>query len=503
MKQTIKSIFAMLLVVCMVFTIAGCGETNTESTPTVDEGFFNPTVTDSESKQEGTSSDGADNNVDTSSKDDTTNNTSSDKKDDKDDKDDKDNQGSVNIDIPTENVVGGKPWKEVLASMPKKLRGTSITVCNWNKLTEYTGAPAVVEQFTKQPGIKVTWKVIEYDNYFTKIPAIIRSGKDIPDVVRAKGPIPEYMLSYWPLYKSKFDFTDEAWDQSIMNLYTVNDIPYATSIKNTHIGAVDVMFYNKALIKEYELEDPYELWKGGKWNWDKYIEMCREYKNRTGNPGSSGEGWYWSYLSAFDIDSAIAFDGKKYYNNMTSKEFLTVHQTLCKLYNEEKLLAFGQESFFNEGTRLFSIGSSIHMRRKNSYFGSLKSSNDLYAVPMPAPKSVKKYNQGLNEAEAYAITKGAKNPEAVPYFLRYFLDGANYELSTYFCNKQNLEVYNWCMSHENRNYVYVYPDDIKALDSTGIMGQTGDQVKSFIDANKGTIDKIVKDYNEKIQKLEK
>jgi hypothetical protein len=109
----------------------------------------------------------------------------------------------------------------------------------------------------------------------------------------------------------------------------------------------------------------------------------------------------------------------------------------------------------------------------------------------------------MSEAEAYAIAKGAPNPEAVPYFLRYFLDGANYELSTYFCNEQNLEVYNWCMSQENRNFVYVYPDEIKTLDENGIMGQTSDQVKSYIDKTMGTIDKVVKEYNNTLKKVQK
>jgi hypothetical protein len=59
------------------------------------------------------------------------------------------------------------------------------------------------------------------------------------------------------------------------------------------------------------------------------------------------------------------------------------------------------------------------------------------------------------------------------------------------------------MNQENKSFVYVYPEEIKALDSTGIMGQTGDQMKSFIDKNKGTINKVVKEYNDTIKKIKK
>jgi multiple sugar transport system substrate-binding protein len=469
----------------MLLTVVGCGgngDDTQSSAPAGNEDFFNTTITENSSEQ-GTNSDTQSNNNSQAGP--TTSTGTS----------------SGNDDYKAEPEVPGMSWAQVLAKMPKKLKGTSITVFNWNPAKEYTGAPKAIEKFTAQTGIKVVWQTIPYDTYFTKLPAVINSGKGIPDVVRARGPIPEYMLSYQPLSTAKFDFSDEAWDQEVLDLYTVNGIQYAVNLKNTHIGAINVMFYNKSLIDKLNMEDPYKLWKQGKWNWEKYLEMCRDYKNETGNPGSCGEAWYWSYPSVFGIDSAVAFDGKKFYNNMNNKDFLTVHQTLGDLYNKEKLFAFGQESFFNEGNRLFSIGSSVHMRRENSYFGSLKSEGVLYAVPMPAPKKAKKYTQGLNEAEAYAIANGAPNPEAVPYFLRYFLDGANYELSTYFCNKQNLEVYNWCMNQRNKTFVYAYPNSETADVEDGFKDKIGEDMKNFINANKGNVDKFVKEYNTTIKKV--
>ena len=108
MKKTIKSIFAMLLILCMVFTIVGCGEANTESTPNTDDDFFKDTVVENAGQNGDTTSDGTASNEDGNQG--------------------GSNQGSVSTVIPDANKVGGKPWKEVLASMPKKLRGTTMTV---------------------------------------------------------------------------------------------------------------------------------------------------------------------------------------------------------------------------------------------------------------------------------------------------------------------------------------------------------------------------------------
>ncbi len=509
MKQTIKSILAMVMILCMLFTAAGC--TGNEEAPSseqqvaVDDSFFDAATTstvskeekdDTSSKEEPTPS----TQVDTSSKQETT--TSSEKETSS--KEEAEEPGDITTTVPKENEVGGKSWNKVLQSMPKKLRGTKVVMYNWNPASEYTGAPEVIERFTKQTGIKVDWQTITHDNYFTKLPALIASGENIPDMVRTRGPQPSFMQNLQPIANTGYDFSDEAWDQKLMELYTYGDNTFATSLQNTHIGCVNLMFFNQSIVDKYDLEDPYKLWKAGKWDWDKYIEMCREYVELSGNAaGSSGEGHFSYYTSFFGLQGAIAYNGKKFYNAMKEKNFLEVHQKLGDLYNKEKLFAFGGQETFNDGNVLFSIGSAVHLRRKNSYFGNLKNANTLMAVPFPEINGQKTYYQGLGEAEAYGIAEGASNPEAVPYFLRFFLDGSNYELSNYFGNKQNLEVYNWCMNQKNKVFSYGYAEGMAGVKEGSIESQTGGQMKPYIDANNGVTDKAVNEYNEILETLKK
>jgi|GEM_PF-1382863 len=410
--------------------------------------------------------------------------------------------GGGSSNLPEENIVGGKSWLQVLESMPKNLQGTNLVMYNWYPASEYTGAPAVIENFSKQTGIKVEWRTITYSNYFTKLPALIASGENIPDIARLRGPQPAFLQNFQPLNKIGYDFSDGAWDQDIMKMYTYGSNTYATTLKNTHLGSPNLMLYNKALIDKYEFEDPYTLWKTGKWNWDKYIEMCRDFKGLTGNNGSCGEGHFRFYTAMHGIQGAISHNGKQFYNAMKEKLFLEVHQKLGDLYNNEKLFAFGSGERFDDGKVLFSTGDGVTLRRKNSYFGALKNANTLYAVPCPEINGQSKYYQGFNQIEAYGIALGAPNAEAAPYFLRYFLDGSNYELSDFFVNEQNLEVYNWCMQQTNKIYAYGYPVGMGGTYNTNsIEVQTGAQMKSFIDANYGITDKSVCEYNEIASRL--
>ncbi len=478
MKNTIKSILAIVLVLCMLFTVAGCNDNEKVESEKVLAGddFFTDTATKNETEEVQSNADAT---VST------------------------DTPADKNQVVPEQNKIGGKTWKEVLANMPKKLRGTTITVWNWNPPAEYTGAPAVIDDFMKKTGIKVDWKTLDFGVYFTKLASTVASGEGIPDVVRTRGGDPEFLLNLQPISAAKYDFTDDAWDDNLMKAYTFGKNTYATSLKNTHIGSCVMMFYNKKLIADYE--DPYTLWKEGKWTWSKYLEICRQYKKDTGKKASTGESMATPYITMYGLNGVYAYDGNRYFNSSNESKLVTVSQEVMDLFNKEALFQFGGRNLFESGDALFFVGGSVHIRRKNSYFGSLKDSNTVYAVPMPIPDGQTKYFQGMNEAEAYGIPKGASNPEAVPYFLRFFLDGelnkGNYGLNTYFVNEQNLEVYNWCMSQENRYLGATYGPigDV----NTGIQSLKGADVAQFLTANKGVIDKRVDELNKAVAILEK
>lgn len=473
MKNTLKVILALAMVLCMLFTIVGCDNGGDTSSEQVNSDFFEDEVTQNQNG-------------------DTTSDTAS---------DGNGSSGNQTTYVPEENKIGGKTWKEVVASMPKKLSGTTVVMYNWNPAVEYTGAPAAINAFTKATGIKVDWKTVSYAQYYTKLPALISSGENIPDMARLRGPHPDFVKNFQPITVAKYDFTDEAWDKNIMDLYTFGSKTYAVSLQNTHVGSINVLFYNKTLINKHDFDDPYKLWKKGKWTWSKYIKMCKEFNEITGNPAANGEGGFGVYLTSYGISGSIKFNGSKYSSNMSDKQFIAKHELLAELYTDKKLFEFGGQESFNDGSVLFSIGSAVHARQKNPYFGNLKASNTLCFVPMPSIDGQKKYYQGHGEAEAYGIPKGAKNPQAVPYFLRYFLDGANYELSTYFGNKQNLEVYNWCMNQKNKVYAYGYPDEMDEGYYSVLEYTPKAQMNGEIKAYKTTVDKWVKEYNEEAAKL--
>lgn len=476
MKKLLKTL-AILLSVAMLFAMAGCGETKTKTTDANadDDEYFTESV----------------------EKVDTSNDTSTGAKEKSDSSSSaKSSGGSIK--------TGGKKWKDVLASMPSDLSNTTIEIYNWNPANEYTGAPKVIQEFTKQTGIKVKWTTENFDNYLSKLTSRVAAGNS-PDLVRLRNPMPTSLTSIQPIDAMNFDFSDSAWDKWVMDSYTFNGKKFGVSLSGTHISSPIMLSYNKSLIRKYDLSDPYQLWKSNKWTWDAMINLCQEYKKSAGSDyaitGSTSE------LAMVSIPGTVKYNGSKFVSTMNDANMLTALQKYCDLSNNKKIYAptYNTEGF-DSGKLLMFICSGIHIRRMNSYFQNLKSSNSLGTVPVP-PLSGTSVTTMFGELEAYGLAKGAKNPKAAPYFLRFFLDSANYDVDAFFANSQAKEVYEYLMSNGSKVWNTGEADHEKFTKITdpgigkAIQNATSEQAKSVIDQIKPLVDSRVKNLNDILAKL--
>ena len=88
--------------------------------------------------------------------------------------------------------------------------------------------------------------------------------------------------------------------------------------------------------------------------------------------------------------------------------------------------------------------------------------------------------------------------------MRYFLDGANYNLDSFFGNSQNLEAYNWAMSQTNTVFTIGMSggEGFSGYNNAdGILAKPGAQIKSFLDANASSVDNKVAEMNAALAKL--
>ena len=163
---TFKKVLCLILSIAMVFSLAACGNDNTESIVNLGGDEEWGIEVDAPSGTESSTSSG--NKAPEVSV-------------------PEDSGQSTTVKTPAVKNADDLSWKDLLAQMPSDLRGTTIKVYSWNPIKDVTGAEKVISDFEKQTGIKVDWTVGNYDNYESEIAALINSGNS-PDIIRYNNP---------------------------------------------------------------------------------------------------------------------------------------------------------------------------------------------------------------------------------------------------------------------------------------------------------------------------
>ncbi|MCQ2454982.1 MAG: ABC transporter substrate-binding protein [Clostridia bacterium] len=497
MKTNIQRMLCLLLAIVMMFAVVGCGSKKSSTEDFDDE--------DWDIVDDNGDADDADADAD------------ADDADDADDNGDKNNNGSGNnATTKTETKETKKKkaeavksaddlsWSQLVSKMPSKLKGSTVTMYSWNPAKHVTGAEKVIANFTKQTGIKVNWKQGSYDNYDTEIAALINSGSS-PDIIRyASVNIYRMNLTQDVEAATGYDFKGKIWDSQVTSAYKVNGKTYGVNLKNTFNQQPTVVYYSGATIKRYKLDDPYDLWKSGKWTWNKFLDMCRKFKEETGRSG-----WMTNDhldLLRFSGLDFMKFDGKTFKDNSSDPAILKTLQKICGYKDSITCEAMREQDKIENGTYLFTTDNMLCARRTDFHYETLKSDGDLYCVPFPKGFN-KTYLVPMHEYEAYGFPKGCKNGPAAYYFLRYYLNRDNYEEKTFFVNKQALETYDYVMKQKRFYKVSSGPMEVTNGDSNvGLdtyIRTTGkaDQIKSELDKVKPKFKNAVKAANKTVAKF--
>ena len=343
----------------------------------------------------------------------------------------------------------------------ESLRGTTIKVLDWNALGSVTGAKETVNKFQKKTGIKVDFIVKAHADYSSSLASMVAADQ-APDVVRIRALNPAILKQIQPIDVTGINYNDDVWDKRVSKQFTVNGKVYAVNRKDTLLQLPTVMCYNTSYISKYSLDDPYNLWKNGKWTWQNFIRLCTEFKDEAGSGYTP-----WSPFGVLLFTSqkgnpvSYAKDGRlvSNYNNdaiKATQEFLG--------YKSSGIAgAYADNDGFDQGKYLFLTSSIIYSRVSHFGMNGLKSKNALGAVPYPSFDG-KTQVTVFQECQAFGVAKGAKNPKAVPYYLEYYLNPDNYEEKTFFNSTKILDVYKSLMKSENYNF---FDDVINPLTEPG------------------------------------
>ncbi len=396
----------------------------------------------------------------------------------------------------TRKVSTGKKaatWAEIKAQIPSGASSKTLRVYDWNPQSEVKGMEAMHANFTKETGIKVNYEIVNYDSYFTKITSEV-AAKNAPDAVRLQNVTRTNLINLQPMQDLGYDFTDAAWDKNIMNAYTFNGNLYGVNMVGSPFYCPVMIFYNKNLINTYDLDDPYELWKDGKWTWDKLWEMCEEFVENAPDDSFLGYGAMAQMEYQFAYNKPTITYNKKtntFSHNLKDENYIKSWQIYANNFDKGLISrALSNVDDFNAGKLLFTAWDAIASRNGSAAFRAIRSQGAVACVPLPALKKGTKDYQLIAEPQAFGIPKTAKNAALVPYYLRYYFDADNYDMKNFYNVDHAAEVHKYI---QTKNPAINYNGAVINKELSGMhASQFLDALKTGGSANvMGTLDSYV------------
>ncbi len=387
MKSTIKALSLLLALVMMLTLAVGCGGgANTSDPVSDDEGFVQ--------KEQNVGDDLLENNSTVSTA--------------------PNNSTPSNSSGPQNSGLPGVDNTNIFKNIPANLKGKTVVFADWG---EAIADPyqKVLKKFTEETGIR--YKMIQFlgTEYINKVSQQIAAGK-APDVVGTNSWFPASLEIVQEL-PSQFNVSDGFWDKRITDALMVGNKKYFVNSMNSPFCTGSMVFYNKKLFNSAGIKNPQEYVDEGKWTWENFRQAAKDcvaagYKGGIMEPMALA-GQLGSTMIKYDPKSGT-FSG-----NTTDAGFLNALQFYSKGIEEGV--------FYNglyDELALGGVGMSVYGTWGLKAVGAFRDMlpSEIGVVALPDSFEGKKLTAFPSELRGYGISKGATNPEAAYYLLRYYLD---------------------------------------------------------------------------------
>lgn len=313
-----------------------------------------------------------------------------------------------------------------------ELENKEITfMSNWNMNPDGTGGSKKIEleMFEQKYGAKVVDRLVDYNSFWEELGLAISAGDGV-DFFDGPGRVDSFpnavaLGAIMPV-DDYIDLNSTMWAdyKAVMDLYSLSDKHFGL-IVNTSPFCYGM--YNKDLIDEYGLEDPWDLYQKGEWNWDALKKILTEFVDADPDEHYGLDDWF----NAFEILGSCGnfptkLEGGKCISNLDNPvlekamlfgEDLRKNNLIRKDGNRKiEDMAAGNEIFCFSGYWEIWKASSGEDENGNTInlWGNQMTPDNLGLVPIPGPADERGYQR--IQANGYMICKGSDNPQGVALF---------------------------------------------------------------------------------------
>lgn len=151
---------------------------------------------------------------------------------------------------------------------------------------------------------------------------------------------------------SVVDFDSPLWSdvKNTAEQFSINGKHYVAPIA---FGTLSTLTYDLDVIQNEGLEDPYEIYKEGNWDWDAFYDIMKQYVSNAKNDEVRYgiNGWYHSFIFQSTGQTIITKDPEtgKYTNNIKNANLERAGEFLSKLTKE----GLDEASWFGDAAAAF------------------------------------------------------------------------------------------------------------------------------------------------------
>ncbi len=167
-----------------------------------------------------------------------------------------------------------------------------------DQITDVMSSAVYTRNITVEEKYGITIETIRKDTPYRELPKHLEAGEVPYDIILDKRQYMPSLIRAGQLYDfndlDHVDFSQSYWDANCIEGYEIDGKLFlmANDVSVSNISGVRFFYYNKKLITDYNLEDPYDLVKSNQWTLDKLLTMITAVSTDNGDGIWDGQDTY-------------------------------------------------------------------------------------------------------------------------------------------------------------------------------------------------------------------
>lgn len=268
----------------------------------------------------------------------------------------------------------------------------------------------------EEKGGAIEWQQTTYFERFDKLATALLSKQDIPDMTNYEWlSFPAHVCNemHQPI-DPIVDFTDPLWADVADDAeqYSLAGKHYVAPLR---YEASSMMCYNHEYIENEGLDDPYEMYLEGEWNWDSWQKIMKEYVDG-GDERYGINGFFRQHITQQTGKTLVNYDmaTNEFSSNLNDPDIEAAQKMLYDLQKSNMILngwIGSARDAFNQGCLFYAMGDWAY-----SGNNSPTDEDDWRIVPMPEyPKNPQKIT--TSDMKAFMWVMGSEKNDAMKCWL--------------------------------------------------------------------------------------